>query len=189
MYRHKSATHSLNKSKEGGGKNWVVKQQLPIKTFDCDQCDKKYRANKDLTIHKRIHSGETPFVCQTCSKGFRSGSLLRAHMQTHGDKKHTCEFCGRLFLRRTSLLSHKKLVHYEKILIDGGVEESVAKQLVCTSRKTYECDECDKKYLSNKDLTIHKRLHTGDAPFVCQTCGKAFRASGLLKYVSIYLFD
>jgi len=33
---------------------------------------------------------------------------------------------------------------------------------------------------SKSSLDIHVRTHTGDRPFVCQICGREFRANGNL---------
>ena len=34
---------------------------------------------------------------------------------------------------------------------------------------------CDSKYASAFDLKIHSRKHSGEAPFSCQVCQRAFR--------------
>ena len=42
-------------------------------------------------------------------------------------------------------------------------------------KETFDCEPCGKKYTSKKAWIVHNRIHTGDAPYVCLTCGKAFR--------------
>ena len=46
--------------------------------------------------------------------------------------------------------------------------------------KTY-CEICQRSYSSASALQIHFRTHTGERPFKCSVCGKAFTTRGNLK--------
>ena len=85
------------------------------------------------------------------------------HMRVHtGIKKFECEICNQKFVSRSNALKHQNKKH--PISSQNGRES-----------ERFDCDQCDKNYSSKPALIIHQRKHTGDAPYVCQTCGKAFR--------------
>ena len=51
------------------------------------------------------------------------------------------------------------------------------------TQRVFQCDwtECKSFFLSNYKLKRHKRCHTGERPFVCDKCDKAFSRSDKLK--------
>ena len=43
-----------------------------------------------------------------------------------------------------------------------------------TGEKPYSCDICEKAFRTSSELTVHKRIHTGAKPYSCDICKKAF---------------
>ena len=51
-----------------------------------DECNKAYSQQSSLNVHllthKRIHSGERPYVCDVCNKAYSHRSSLIHHKHT-----------------------------------------------------------------------------------------------------------
>lgn len=43
-----------------------------------------------------------------------------------------------------------------------------------TGQRPYKCTFCDRAFTQSNDLTLHIRRHTGDKPYVCGICGDRF---------------
>ncbi|XP_076171349.1 uncharacterized protein LOC143148666 isoform X2 [Ptiloglossa arizonensis] len=129
----------------------------------CDVCGKPFKRREHLYQHRKLHTGERPFVCTTCSKAFSRKEHLVRHSVSHtGEKMHECEVCGKSFSRKDNLHKHRKT---------HGVSGP------------YICETCGKSFVVKHYYSMHLITHastTGDGdcqdplPYKCDLCHKAF---------------
>lgn len=109
--------------------------------------------NHIQTVYKKIFR----YTCSECGKGFSVKSRMDIHTKVvHQGVTFDCEVCKRPFRSKAKRDSHQ-LTH------DPNYK-----------RPQYECDQCDKIYLSYDKFCEHKRFHENGAPdsYLCEVCSK-----------------
>ncbi|XP_062124860.1 LOW QUALITY PROTEIN: zinc finger protein 271 [Drosophila sulfurigaster albostrigata] len=107
--------------------------------YKCDQCEKALAPkarSQDLSLHKRIHTGERPSECKICAKKFISQNKLARHMRLHtGQRPYACDRCEKSFVQSNDLKIHMRR-H--------------------TGERPYICGVCDKSFVCGSLLNIHR---------------------------------
>nr|XP_021199376.2 zinc finger protein 93-like [Helicoverpa armigera] len=129
--------------------------------FVCEHCGKAFFAKKDVIIHMRTHTGETPYKCSICGAKFTQISGLQRHKKRHtGEKNHLCTACPKTFCTKEELKNH---------------------QIVHSNVKRYTCSVCNSQFKYKNNLRKHMHLHSESTNFVCSFCGRTFKLKGNLK--------
>ncbi|KAI1896577.1 hypothetical protein AGOR_G00096200 [Albula goreensis] len=151
-----------------------------VKKHTCQVCGKAFRGQKQLSSHAHSHlrkkapttagkgegnrrvkafqgkSGLKRHRCQKNQEGRKKSTVIR---EEGGERRFTCEQCGRSYRHAGSLLNHKK-THTTGI---------------------YHCTICLKTFSNLLALKNHRRIHSEVRRHCCPDCGKTFRVSSHLR--------
>ena len=181
LLNHKRNVHStdrpfvcnqINCNKTYKTKSHLITHQLThssVKSFGCNKCDKRFKSNSELNLHKKfVHSNIHPFICpqSNCNKSFKRISHLNLHKRIHcSDKPFECDECNQRFKLKYYLSAHKMRLHKDI--------------------KRHKCfdNNCDKSFVFFSELKKHIGYkHSNERPFKCdfQNCNSRFKSSANL---------
>jgi len=134
----------LEDKKPNVDKNW----------FSCEVCDKTYSSNQYLTVHKRAHTGEKPYICDYCGKTFADKGYHSVHIKekhTQVQNSHQCSFCQSILKTKDGLRRH----------LDSHLKELYGKESKYKKRNKslYKCCLCDKGFADKTHLNRHEQTH------------------------------
>ncbi|XP_067666885.1 zinc finger protein 850-like [Haliotis asinina] len=143
------------------------------KIFPCPLCRFTCSSLQHLKDHEMEHDNEhgSPtnksfYVrCNVCGKSFETHELMKAHYTEHlGGDVYKCSKCHKMFKQFPDLNKHSKTC-----------------KVSLKHVKAFSCGFCNKQFDKQDNIKIHIRRHTGEKPYKCQVCGKAFTASSGLR--------
>lgn len=199
--------------KEFSGENSLYEHYLFVhkgaRPHVCEVCGKSFQLKARLKEHHRKHTGEKPYQCEICGLRCMTTHALKFHKKSHLSTRHTCEICGKSFLKKQNLNEHLEK-HWKK---DKNISLSQVftcpvcnydlptfrmlkhhmigihqldrqDPLIMKQKPLYECNECQEKFKHQMSLKAHKeKVHEGKVIlriFQCDMCKAEFRAKQML---------
>uniref|UniRef100_A0A8C0UV59 ZFP64 zinc finger protein n=1 Tax=Cyanistes caeruleus TaxID=156563 RepID=A0A8C0UV59_CYACU len=180
-----------------------MRSHTGVKPYKCKHCEYAAADSSSLNKHQRIHSNERPFKCQICPYASRNSSQLTVHLRSHtGGAVLTSTAVGfpgsapsstrsapkpaqlQPELTQVAFYSHPHLYglegHRDGFRSWTGIQ--IPKRDDLSSQQVpLQAPDLPLHQLSSRQLTMHLRSHTGDAPFQCQMCPAKFKINSDLK--------
>ncbi|KAG8454023.1 hypothetical protein GDO86_000595, partial [Hymenochirus boettgeri] len=162
------------------------------KEFKCRNCGKKFPVKQALQRHvlqcaENSISGDTSssYQCSVCNSFFGSSLSFEQHKEAcKGDARFICkaDSCGKRFRSKDTLKRHKENVHTgnsKKRLMCSVCNKKCSSLLSLQEHRKvheiYECQDCDKKFISANQLRRHMITHSEKRPYTCEVCCKSFK--------------
>ncbi|KAI5104128.1 zinc finger protein PLAG1 [Silurus meridionalis] len=146
----------------------------PEKTHKCSYCEKMFHRKDHLKNHLHTHDpNKEAFTCADCGKSYNTKLGFRRHQALHAAHRGdlTCQVCLRPYPNTTLLLEHLR-AHAGKSATAGAKE------------KRHQCEHCERRFYTRKDVRRHLVVHTGRKDFLCQYCAQRFgRKDHLTRHV------
>lgn len=199
--------------KEFSGENSLYEHYLFVhkgaRPHVCEVCGKSFQLKARLKEHHRKHTGEKPYQCEICGLRSMTTHALKFHKKSHLSTRHTCEICGKSFLKKQNLNEHLEK-HWKKdknISLSqvftcpvcncdlptfrmlkhhmiGNHQLDRQDPLIMKQKPLYECNECQEKFKHQMSLKAHKeKVHEGKIIlriFQCDMCKAEFRIKQML---------
>ncbi|XP_061727246.1 zinc finger protein 626-like isoform X2 [Cydia pomonella] len=154
-------------------------KKVNLPELRCRRCRTQFENMDALKRHKDTYANNkcdsNLSACSQCGESCASADalILHAHAQ-HGVQLYTCDTCTKSFTSKPSLATHIDRVHRllrpPKADYSDGGRRSQPDWLHWAS----VCEHCGKRLSCLATLKIHMNKHTGERPYKCSLCPKAY---------------
>lgn len=168
----------------------IVHRNVHKRRIQCSVCKKIVPTIGDLLKHRQSHNKKGMLQCPDCPMQFKFPVFLLRHVASHAKKEA---------IPKPSLppeILSKKSAEEEKVKESKeSLQCGICKKSFVDTKSMSEhclthlpkasvtvCPVCKHKFTSRTALVRHVRLHTGEKPFPCKTCGMHFHRKEVLAY-------
>lgn len=155
-------------------------QTKKLKKYQCDLCpyitDNKYQH----TYHKSFHSPrEEAFQCTFCTYNVSKRHLLNQHMRMHSNEV--------VAVKQEIVEVIAPPVDYNPVDLRFNY---YGKGNVSNEKKLIYCSKCPGRFLAEKDVKLHMKMHAATFPYKCTVCSYTARQQSYLEsHISVHTAD
>ena len=157
------------------------------RSFKCSECDKRTNTLWELNAH--YIANHRKVKCDICDRSFNTPGALRKHRYTHIEEKsqYRCRTCSKIFPFESQLKSHRHVHRRNRNYIcasaNCGKSFKHPGDLVAHAKshgEQHKCAHCNDSHSDIRNLKLHLRTHSRNAPFTCKLCEAKFVHSNQL---------
>ncbi|CAB4016011.1 zinc finger 271-like [Paramuricea clavata] len=150
-------------------------------TFHCELCTRSFNRASDLKRHQLAHIESKPYTCRVCDRQFTWLGNFHKHCATHAPSTphlpfypqptifsmcpppppplfNTTPYSNPAFYF-SSFPARPPMSHF------GGCNQV---------SRVLQCSICRLTFTTSRALKMHTRIHSGEKPYKCGQCNKAF---------------
>ncbi|XP_015804456.3 zinc finger protein 99 [Nothobranchius furzeri] len=122
--------------------------------YKCKTCDKSFAAAGALNLHKRIHVEGVKSVAKS-NIGLPL-MIEEAKKEEAGKGQIHCSDCGRQFMTKSALGSHRRWHREKKCSLSSIKEEDLKSSGYKTEERSFQCKKCEKVFFNHRVLQRHQ---------------------------------
>ncbi|XP_050417474.2 zinc finger protein 816 [Patella vulgata] len=141
--------------------------------LSCEVCEKVFKTQRLLVLHKRIHHKIPEFTCDVCNRSFNSNNGLQQHIAFHVRSS-----------KSSKPIPHSSVSQSQTTKPSSTSQSATQKtspQRPSVSEEIYTCETCGLSFRRKFRYSLHMRSHDITRPFKCPTCPKMFRTETSLN--------
>uniref|UniRef100_A0A1A9VNZ7 C2H2-type domain-containing protein n=1 Tax=Glossina austeni TaxID=7395 RepID=A0A1A9VNZ7_GLOAU len=135
------------------------------------KCDHNSKASVRSTS-RAVKRKRREHNCPHCDRIFKRAWDLKDHLNTHDrPKPFKCKHCPASYFYKSNLTNHMTCHKTCKSPKNRSSQKPKERKL---------CRFCTKTFTTTTHRRRHERIHTGERPYICESCGKSFASAAEL---------